>query len=82
MVTKIIGIKKFRENVTSLWHDAAHKNVRYVVMRHNKPLFEANPINEEELLIATFAKDIKTARAQAKAGKVYSHDEARKKLGL
>lgn len=81
MMTKVIGIKQFRENVTSLWREAKIKKIRYIVMHHSKPILEVNPIDEDELILETMAKDIK-ARIQAKKGRTYTHEEVYKKLGI
>ncbi len=82
MTTKIIGIKQFRQNITSLWKDARKNNIRYIVLYHSKPIFEVNPIDEDELILEKFADDIAEARAQARRGEVYSTEEVRKKLKL
>lgn len=82
MTTKTIGIKKFRENITSLWKEAKKKKIRYIVMNHSEPIFEVKPIDEDELIIERYLKDIEEARQQVKEGKVYSADEVRKSLGL
>lgn len=80
MITKVIGVKRFRENVTSLWREAHKKNIRYIVMHHSKPILEVNSINEDELMLETVTKDIKKARNQVKKGEIYTHEEVRKKL--
>ena len=51
-------------------------------MYHSEPIFEVNPIDEDELILEKFADDIAEARKQAKKGEVYSTEEVRKKLGL
>lgn len=82
MTTKAIGIKKFRENITSLWKEAKKKKIRYIVMYHTEPIFEVKPIDEDELIIEKYAKDIAEAREQVKQGKVYTQEEIMKKFGL
>lgn len=74
MITKIIGIKDYRENITSLWKEAREKNIRYIVMYHSKPVFEVNPLQDEDELIEILRKDIEEAREQAKKGKTVSHE--------
>lgn len=82
MTTKLIGIKKFRENVTSLWKEARDKQIRYIVLFHSKPVFEVTPISEEEILMERLADDIAKAREQVKRGETLTHEEVLKKLGL
>ncbi len=82
MTTKIIGIKKFRENITKLWKMARKENIRYIVMYHSKPILEVNPVNDDELSIEHFAEEIKTARKQVKNKEVYSQDKIMKEFGM
>lgn len=82
MTTKVIGIKEFRQNITSLWKEARKKNIRYVVMYHSKPIFEVNPFQEEELILENLRRDVKEARAQARRGEVYSHEDMMKEFGI
>lgn len=82
MTTKIIGIKEYRQNITSLWKAAREKNIRYVIMYHSKPVFEVNPLQDEDELIEILRKDIKKAREQAKKGKVISHAALMAEFGL
>ena len=82
MTTKLIGIKQFRQNVTNLWKEARTKKIRYIVLFHSKPVFEVNPISEEDVLMERLAADVAKAREQYKRGEYYTHEEMLKKLGL
>ncbi|MBD3330336.1 hypothetical protein GF354_02275 [Candidatus Peregrinibacteria bacterium] len=82
MTTKIIGIKKFRENITSLWKEAKKKKIRYIVMYHSTPVMEVNPIDDDALILEKLAKDIAEAREQVKRGEVYTQEEVMKEFGL
>jgi len=82
MTTKLIGIKKFRQDFTNIWKEAKSKNIRYIVMYHSVPILEVNPINEEDIIVERLASDIKEARKEVKKGEVYSEDEVYKKLGI
>ena len=82
MVTKFIGIKKFRKNVTKLWKEARKKNIRYIVMSHSTPILEVMPITEEEITEERLATQIKKARKQFKNGEFYTEEEIFKKYGL
>jgi len=77
MTTQIIGIKEFRQNISSLWKDAREKNRRYIVMHHSKPIFEVRPFIDDRLILEDLEKDIKEARAQVKRGEVYTTDDRR-----
>lgn len=82
MPTKIIGIKDFRQNITSIWREAREKNISYIVMYHALPIFEVNPIDEEEMILDNLVKDVEEAREQVRKGEVYSETEVYKKLGI
>jgi len=82
MTTKLIGIKQFRQNVTNLWKEARTKKIRYIVLFHSKPVFEVNPISEEDILMERLAVDVAKAREQYKRGEYYTEEETFKKLGL
>lgn len=47
MTTKIIGINEYRTKLTSLWKESKEKNIRYIVVVHNKPVFEVKPIFDD-----------------------------------
>ena len=82
MTTQVIGIKEFRQNITSLWKDARKKDMRYIVMRHATPIFEVNPLKEDRLIMNRLSDEIKEARVQVRKGETYTHEEALKALGL
>lgn len=82
MTTKIIGIRDYRKNITSLWKEAREKNIRYIIMYHSKPVFEVNPLQDEDELIEVLRKDIEKAREQAKKGKIVSHEALMAEFGL
>lgn len=44
MVTKLIWLNEYRSNLTKLWKESQKKKIRYIVMVHSKPVFEVNPI--------------------------------------
>lgn len=80
--TQLIGLKEFRQDITNLWKTARQTNTKYIVMFHSQPVLEVNPISEKEELLDKLKRDITTARAQVKAGQVYSQAEVFKSLGL
>jgi len=66
MTTKIINIREYRNNITSLWKEARDKKVKYIVLVHSKPAFEVKPISEdfaiEEVEVEPTAAEIKAYR--------------------
>lgn len=50
MVTRIIGLKEYRANLTKLWKDAQERDVRYVVMVRSRPVFEVRPVRSDEFV--------------------------------
>ncbi len=48
MVTKLIGLKEYRSNLTKFWKDALDRDIRYVVMVRSRPVFEVRPIRSDE----------------------------------
>lgn len=80
--TKIIGLKKFRACITSLWKEAKKKNTSYIVFHRSTPILKVQPISKHEHVIEKLAQEVREARVDAKAGKMYSEEEVYKKLGL
>lgn len=82
METKLIGIKQFRKDVTTLWKEAQKKNIRYIVMYHAVPIFEVNPISQKEAILEELAKDVAQGREDIAHGRVYTQEEVYAELGL
>ena len=82
MKTKIIGIKKFRENFTSLWKESQKKKIRYIVMYHSLPVLDVKPIDEEEIFSKELEKEIAIARKEVKEGKTFTEEEVYKRFRL
>ncbi len=82
MVTKLIGVKEFRQNMAKYSAAARRHGWRYVVLSRNKPIFEVKPLSEKDIVLEKLAADIAEARQQAREGKVYTIDEVRRHLGL
>ena len=49
MKTKIINLKQFRQNITSLWKQSQKYNIRYIVMFHSTPILEVRPYKDAML---------------------------------
>ncbi|MBI4122375.1 MAG: hypothetical protein HY462_00075 [Parcubacteria group bacterium] len=82
MTTEVIGIKEFRQNITSLWKKARKKDTRYIVMHHSTPIFEVMPLSGNRLVLEKLARDVQKAREEARQGKLYTTEEVLKHLGL
>lgn len=80
--TQVLGLKEFRQDITSLWKKARKNNVRYIILYHSMPIMEVNPLDEKEFILEKLAADVSLAREQAKKGRIYSQKEVYKKLGL
>ena len=74
MITKLIGIKEFRQNISDFTQKAQKGDVRYIIMNRNKPLFELKPFEDDQELENIFA-DIIVAKEDIKKGRVYSQDD-------
>lgn len=50
MLTKIISLKDYRQNITKLWKEANEKQIRYIVLHHSKPILDVRPYADEEIV--------------------------------
>jgi len=82
MITKIIGVRDFRQNMTTLYEKAIKNKLRYIVLNRNKPVFKIEPLNKKDFIIEKLAEDIKEARKEVKKGKIYDFEEICKEIGL
>ena len=82
MITKIIGVREFRQNMTTLYEKAIKNKLRYIVLNRNKPVFKIEPLNKKDFIIEKLAEDIKEPRKQAKNGNVHDFETVCKELGL
>lgn len=53
MITKVINIKDYRQNLTKIWKDSRRKKQRLIVTSRSKPIFEVLPLNQEYLEFGT-----------------------------
>jgi PHD/YefM family antitoxin component YafN of YafNO toxin-antitoxin module len=82
MTTKFIGVREFRQNIAELYKSAQKKNVRYIVLNKNKPVFEVRTISEKDVPLERLLAITKEARAEARAGHTYSLESLEKELGI
>lgn len=81
MVTKFVGMKDFRDNMAS-YAKKSKKGVKYIVLRKNIPVFELTPIDEKKFAMERLSAELEEAEKSIRDGKVYSHEEVIKMLGL
>lgn len=79
MTTKTIGIKEFRANISDVVTKAQKLNVRYVVMNHNRPLFEIRPF-KKDATIDSLVEEIIEAQKDVKKGRVHPQEEVLKEF--
>lgn len=81
MNTTFIGVKDFRQNMSDYARRAQKGETRFVIMNHNKPLFEIKPFAEDEHL-DSFVASVLVAEAEVTQGKYYTHEEVMRELGI
>lgn len=82
MVTKLIGIREFRQNISTLHKKARKNNWRFIVLNRNQPVFKVEPLSKKDIIVEKLALDIKEAREDVKKGRVYDFEEICNELGL
>ncbi len=82
MTTRFIGTKELRQNMAKITKQARKKNERLIVLRKNEPIFELIPLSAKDSLAESLLRDVEEARADIKAGRVYSQKEVEKMFGL
>lgn len=80
--TQLIGLKDFRQNIASYSRRVQSHNVRYFVLRKNKPAFEVRAIDPQDILREQLVRDVKKARENVKAGRFVTQEVLMKKYGL
>ena len=82
MITKLIGVREFRQNIAELHKKAKKNNWRFIILNRNKPIFKIEPLNDKESTVEKLAYDIEEARKEVKKGRVYDFEEVCKDLDL
>jgi hypothetical protein len=80
MVTKIIGIKEFRQNIATCYKEAKKNNMKYIVFNRNTPIFEVKPIEADDMILEKLAQEIAQAREEERNNEVYTLDEVKQEL--
>jgi len=79
MTTKLIGLKEFRQNLSTYTKEAEEQQIRFIVLKKNIPILEVKPFQKRaQFTLEDLMEEIKEARGQAKRGKVYSQKEIMK----
>ena len=82
MTTKLIGLKKFRQNMAKYSDEARRKKHRLIILKKNEPIFELKPLSKKDAAMERLLADIKEAQEDVKNGDVYSQEEMEKLFGL
>jgi len=82
MLTKLIGVREFRQNIAALYENAKKNNWRYIVLNHNQPIFKVEPLDRHDAIVEKLAYDIELAREDVKKRRVYSFEDVCNDLGL
>jgi len=82
MVTKLIGVREFRQNMATLCAKARKNHWRFVVLSHNRPIFKIEPLTGKDLNLEKLAVDVGLARADVRKGRLLTAQQVRKNLGL
>ncbi len=51
-------------------------------MYYSVPIFEVNPLSEDEFILENLKQDVRKAREQAKKGELMTTNQVCKKLGI
>ena len=82
MVTKLVGVREFRQNIASYYRKSIKNDWRFLIMNRNQPIFEVRPISGKNVTLEKLYADITKARDDYKQGRYYTAEEVRKQLGI
>lgn len=82
MTTQFLGLKEFRQNLSTYTKKAKIKNIRFIILKKNVPVLEVKPLDEKQFTLEKLAMEIAEARKQVKQGKVYTQEQIMKEFGL
>ena len=82
MTTKVVGLKEFRQNLSSYTQEIDADNICIIVLNKNKPVLKVFPVSEKEFILEHYVQEIAEARQDIKKGKVKSLKQVRNNLGL
>jgi len=82
MVSKFIGVKEFRQNISKYSTEALHKNIRFIILKKNVPILEVNPIDEKKYAYVRLSEELSTSEAQIKNGHFFTQEEVMREFNL
>ncbi len=82
MITKLIGLKQFRQNLAYYTKEAKTGNIRFIILKKNVPVLEVKALDEKNFAIEKLADEVNEARKQVKRGEVYTQHQIMKEFGL
>jgi len=82
MITKFIGMKDFRQNISKYTKEANKKNIKYIILKRNVPVLEINPIDEKKIAYTKLNEELNESEKQIKKGDFYTQNEVMKEFGL
>ena len=82
MITKLIGVREFRQNMAQLYEKAKRNNWRFIILNRNQPIFKIEPLSRKDAVVEKLAMEIQEAREDVKNGRVYDFEEICYELGL
>jgi antitoxin (DNA-binding transcriptional repressor) of toxin-antitoxin stability system len=82
MVTRFVGVKEFRQNISKIVQQARKKNERLILLKKNEPLAELRPLSKKDAVLEKLVHDVAEARKQVKRGEVYSLQEVMEHFGI
>jgi len=82
METKIVGVKQFRQNIGSYYHQSIKNNWRFIVFNRNKPIFEVRPINDKKDTLEKLTADVAKAREDYKHGRTHTIKSICREFGI
>ena len=80
--TEFVGLKEFRQGISSFATRATKTNTKYIVLKRNKPIGEYRPFTNRELGVAKLEREIAEAREQVKQGKTYTMEQVLKMFAI
>ena len=80
--TEFVGLKEFRQGISTFTKRALKTNTKYIVLKRNQPIGEFRPLSKKDQMIARLEAETAEARAAYKRGEYYTMDEVMKMVGL
>lgn len=82
MTTRFIGVKEFRQNMTSLSAQARRRKERLILLCNNEPIFELRPLSKQDATLEALTKDLREAEEDVRRGRTFTQGQVEKRFGL